>query len=209
MSPKVREAVPLPIGRYNEPGMYWFLAEISLRRLHNSIFRSFWKQSGIVHEPGIMYKPGIDYEPSIVYKPGIAYEPMQIEEHQQSLRKWYESLHPHVKFPEDILPLLEPQKAFLRLHYFAMSWAVRWPAVVRLVTTAPDDEKQHEDLLRFSTEAIRYLIQHVFSAEALVKQRYQMLFVNLVGYVLFFSSTFPFYIYYIFHITLRRTIPSP
>lgn len=144
-----------------------------------------------------MYKPGIDYEPSIVYKPGIAYEPMQIEENQQSLRKWYESLHPHVKFPEDSLPLLEPQKAFLRLHYFALRWVVCWPAVVHLVTKAPDDEKQREDLLRFSTETIRYLIQHTFSAEALVKQRYQMLFVNLVGYVLIFSSTFPFYIYYI------------
>lgn len=181
MSPKVREAVPLPIGHYNEPDMHWFLAEISLRRLHSSIFRSLWKQSDIVHDPGIMYKSGIDYEPCIVYKPGIVYEPILIKEQQQSLRKWYESLHPHVKFPEDSLPLLEPQKAYLRVRYFALHWIVYWPAVVRLVTKAPDDEKQHADLLKFSTEAIRYLIQHVFSTEALVKQRYQMLFHNLIG----------------------------
>lgn len=209
MSPKVREAVPLPICHYNEPGMYWFLAEISLRHLHISVLRSLWKQSEIVHEPGIMYKSGIDYEPSIVYKPGIAYEPMRIKEHQQSLRKWYESLHPHVKFPEDNLPLLEPQKAFLRVHYFALHWVVCWPAVVRLVTKAPDDEKQHADLSRFSTEAIHYLIQHTFSIEALANQRHQMLFVNLIAYVLFFSSAFPFYTYYIFHITLRCTYSIP
>lgn len=185
MSPKIREVVPLPIGHYNEPDMSWFLAEVSLRRLHATIFRSLWKQSDIVHEPGIMYKSGIDYGPSIVYKPGIVYEPILIEEQQQLLRKWYESLHPHARFPEDSLPLLEPQRAFLRMRYFALHWIVYWPAVVRLVTKAPDDEKQHADLLRFSTEAIRYLIQHVFSAEALVKQRHQMLFHNLIGYVLF------------------------
>ncbi|OCK96701.1 uncharacterized protein K441DRAFT_713370 [Cenococcum geophilum 1.58] len=158
MSPKVSEVVPLPIGHHNEPSMHWFLAEISLRRLHTSIFRSL-----------------------IVYKPGIMYDPMLIEEQQQLLSKWYESLHPHVKFPEDNLPLLEPQKAFLRLRYFALRWLVCWPAVVCLITKTPDDEKQHADLVKYSTEAIRYLTQHVFSAEALVKQRHQMLFMNLVG----------------------------
>ena len=201
VSPKVHEAVPLPIGHYNEPGMHRFLAEISLQRLRTLALRSLWKESGIVYEPGVMYKPGVVYEPSIVYKPGIVYEPMQIEEQQQQLRKWYESLHPQVKFPEDNLPLLEPQKAFLRVYYFAVRWVICWPAVVHLLTKEPDDEKQHADLLRVSTEAIHYLIQHILSLEALVQQRHQMLFTNMVGYVLIFSSTFPFYIQYIFHIT--------
>ena len=208
MSPKIYEAVPLPIGHYNEPGMYQFLAEISLQRLHILALRSLWKESGIVYEPGIMYKPGVVYEPSIVYKPGIVYEPMQIEEQQQQLCKWYEGLHPLVKFPEDNLPLLDLQKAFLRVHYFALRWVVCWPAVVHLLTKEPDDEKQRADLLRFSTEAIHYLIQHTLSAEALVQQRHQRLFSNLIGYVLFFSSTFPFYIlHFPHHITMHLFHP--
>ena len=191
MSPKVCKVVPLPISHYNEPGMYWFLAEISMRRLYIYALRSVWKESGIVYEPGT------------VYELGIVYEPMLIEVQQQQVCEWYESLHPHVKFPEHTLPLLEPQKAFLRSQYFGLRWFICWPAVVYLLTKEPDDEKQHADLLRFSTEAIHYLIQHILSAETLVQQRHQMLFATLVGYVLLFSFTFPSYIQYILHITLR------
>ncbi|OCL09143.1 hypothetical protein AOQ84DRAFT_339368 [Glonium stellatum] len=162
ISPKVHEIVSLPISHSNEPGMYWFLTEISLRRLYIYALECVWKETG------------------------TQYEPIVIEVLHQQVCTWYDGLHPSVKFPEDTLPLLDPQKAFLRSQYFSLRWIICWPSIMRILTKEPDDEKQHAELLRFSSETIHYMIQHVLSAETLVQQRHQMLFANLLGWVFFF-----------------------
>ncbi|OCK73831.1 hypothetical protein K432DRAFT_430370 [Lepidopterella palustris CBS 459.81] len=106
---------------------------------------------------------------------------MVLEVLRQQISQWYDGLPPNIKFPEDTTSLLDPQKAFLRTQYFALRWVITWPAVVRILTKEPDDENQHAELLRFSSEALHYLIAHVLSAESLLQERHQMLFANLLG----------------------------
>ncbi|KAF2191471.1 hypothetical protein K469DRAFT_746795 [Zopfia rhizophila CBS 207.26] len=155
--PLVHEAVPLPLSHYDEPCMFWFLAEISMRRLYTLAHESIWKE------------------------PHVTYEPKVIEVLEQQVSKWYDGLPPSVKFPKDLSLLLDPQRAFLRTQYFALRWVIHWPAVVRLVTKEPDSEKQQADLLMSSSEVIRYAITHILSSESLLQERHPLMFANILG----------------------------
>jgi hypothetical protein len=161
--PAIHEAIPLPFSHYNEPDMFWFLAEISMRRLYTYAWESLWKQ------------------PCTVYAPKV------IEVLRQQVSQWYDGLPLSVKFPRDTVPILDLQRAFLRTQYFGLCWVINWPAIVRIVTKEPDDEKEHAKLLESSGECIHYAIAHALSAETLLQERHQMLFANLLGQVLSFS----------------------
>ncbi|KAF2182964.1 hypothetical protein K469DRAFT_217710 [Zopfia rhizophila CBS 207.26] len=155
--PLVHEAIPLPTSYYDEPSMFWFLAEISMRRLYTLACENIWKD------------------------PYVVYEPRVIDVLQQQVAKWYDGLPLSIKFAKDTSLLLDPQKAFLRTQYFALRWLIHWPAVVCIMTKEPDSEKEHADLLRSSSEVIRYAIAHVLSAESLLQERHPLLFANLIG----------------------------
>jgi hypothetical protein len=161
--PAIHEAIPLPLSHNNEPDMFWFLAEISMRRLYTYACESLWKQ------------------PCTVYAPKV------IEVLRQQVSQWYDGLPLSVKFPRDTVPILDLQRAFLRTQYFGLCWVINWPAIVRIVTKEPDDEKEHAKLLESSGECIHYAIAHALSAETLLQERHQMLFANLLGQVLSFS----------------------
>lgn len=154
---QVHEVVPLPSGYYNEPSMLWFLAAISMRRLYTYALENVWRG------------------------PHVLYEPKVIEVLREQISTWYDNLPPNIKFPKDTVMILDPQKAFLRSQYFALRWVICWPAVVRIVTKAPDDGKQHADLLAFSSEVIHYSIAHILSSESLLQERHPLLLANLVG----------------------------
>ncbi|KAF2188898.1 hypothetical protein K469DRAFT_748133 [Zopfia rhizophila CBS 207.26] len=151
------EVIPLPHGHHNEPSMLWFLAAISMRRLYTYALENTWNA------------------------PQVVYEPKVIEVLRQQISTWYDSLPPSIKFPRDTTVILDPQKAFLRTQYFALRWVITWPAVVHIVTKGPDDEKEHADLLTFSSEFIHYAIAHVLSSESLVQERQPLLFVCLAS----------------------------
>jgi len=155
----VHEGILLPLSSYDEPDMFWFLAEISMQRLYLYALDMLWKE------------------------PGVQCSPKVIEILRQQITKWYDSLPANVIFPEESTTPLDPQRAFLRGQYFGLRMIINWPAVVTLLTKAPDDEKQGAELLHFSSQAIHYAIAHVMSAESLLQERHPLVLANLLGQV--------------------------
>lgn len=155
----VNKHIPLPLSSYNEPDMFWFLAEISMRRLYLYALEMLWKE------------------------PGVQCSPTVIEILRQQITIWYDGLPANVIFPEEFTTPLDPQRAFLRGQYFGLRMIINWPAVLTLLTEAPDDEKQGAELLHLSSQAIHYAIAHVMSAESLLQERHPLVPANLLWQV--------------------------
>lgn len=155
----VNKHIPLPLSSYDEPDMFWFLAEISMRRLYLYALEMLWKE------------------------PGVQCSPTVIEILRQQITVWYDGLPANVIFPEEFTTPLDPQRAFLRGQYFGLRMIINWPAVLTLLTEAPDDEKQGAELLHLSSQAIHYAIAHVMSAESLLQERHPLVPANLLGQV--------------------------
>lgn len=152
----VNKHIPLPLSSYDEPDMFWFLAEISMQRLYLYALEMLWKE------------------------PGVQCSPKVIEILRQQITIWYDGLPANVIFPEEFTTPLDPQRAFLRGQYFGLRMIINWPAVLTLLTEAPDDEKQGAELLRLSSQAIHYAIAHVMSAESLLQERHPLVPANLL-----------------------------
>jgi hypothetical protein len=90
-----QEHLPLDFINHDEPGLFWFLSEIALRRIFvNSLCE--------VGQGG-----------------KTTYAPRVSEELVTQLEQWHAHLHPSVKFSLGTEPLLDSQKAFLRAQYYA------------------------------------------------------------------------------------------
>ncbi|CAK7229755.1 hypothetical protein SCUCBS95973_007335 [Sporothrix curviconia] len=178
------ETVPLPMSDYDEPGIYWFLSEIALRRI-------FARQRG-----------GRGWNEHTLF------EPVVVGEIALQMAQWHSNLPTPVKFDLDdeggsgggvdvVPPLLDPIKVFLRAQYYAIHAALHWQYVVQLLsspaldTTAYGSHASPAAPMQISMESqrivdaaalsLRYSVVHVFAVESLLQGRHLLLVPNLVG----------------------------
>ncbi|KJR86098.1 uncharacterized protein SPSK_02284 [Sporothrix schenckii 1099-18] len=189
------DVVPLPMSDYEEPGIYWFLSEIALRRI-------FARQRG-----------GRGWNGHTLFEPVVA------GEIALQMAQWHSNLPAPVKFDldevasseatghgntplgtgtgsgmglgmglgmgpgvdtMDVRPLLDPIKVFLRAQYYAVHAALYWQYVVQMLS-----QQQHGQSDQRTVEAaalsLRYSVVHVFAVESLLQGRHLLLVPNLVG----------------------------
>ncbi|CAK7201576.1 hypothetical protein SEUCBS139899_004282 [Sporothrix eucalyptigena] len=165
------DVVPLPMSDYDEPGIYWFLSEIALRKI-------FARQRG-----------GRGWNEHTLF------EPVVVGEIALQMAQWRSNLPTPVKFDldeehndnaVDVRPLLDPIKVFLRAQYYAIHAALHWQYVVQLLSSPIQpphrpvtvDEQRIVDAAALS---LRYSVVHVFAVESLLQGRHLLLVPNLVG----------------------------
>lgn len=166
----LHDEVPLPTSDYDEPGIYWFLSEIAIRRIFT--------------RP----RHGIGWNMHILYEPVIA------DEIASQMSQWQANLPHPVKWPlEDSVhmrSLLDPQKVFLRAQYYAVTSVLFWQYVVRLLTgpnptrkNPPDasTEREHTRIRDAAAKSLRYAVIHVYAVESLFQSRHVMLMANFNG----------------------------
>lgn len=153
---ELHELVPLPLSSHDEPGMLWLLSECALRRIFANV-------SGTESAP--------------------EYQPVVMNELNTQVRKWYDALHPGIKFSMGSRAILDPQMAFLRAQYYSVQFVSYWASVVRLLTAPPENEEQYKELFERSTQALEVGVLYVDAIESTILDRHVMLFANLVGYV--------------------------
>ena len=173
-----RDFVPLPLSDYDEPGMYWFLSEITLR----GIICSFSTRDGSMG-------------PTAWNPPSFA--PKLIEELASQMAEWHANLARPIRFFLDsptpsvditaLRPLLDPHKVFLRAQYYAVHATLHWPSVVQLLNMPRVPEPQDTaagDMSPLSVSAaksVQYSVLHVYAVESLLQERHLMLFANITG----------------------------
>lgn len=172
----LHDDVPLPTSDYEEPGIYWFLSEIAIRRIFT--------------RP----RNGIGWNMHILYEPVIA------DEIAAQMAQWQTNLPHPIKFVlEDTVhlrPLLDPHKVFLRAQYFAISSVLFWQYVVRLLSGPPTNanngsspqncngEATSREYMRVhdaAAKSLRYAVIHVYAVESLFQSRHLMLMANFNG----------------------------
>ncbi|RDW69908.1 hypothetical protein BP5796_08305 [Coleophoma crateriformis] len=119
-----QETMPLPSSEHNEPGFFYFLSEIALWRLYESVFDNIGFSAGLTR-----------------YAPVVALELCS------QLSEWYENLPGSLKFPRGTMPLLDPQKAFLRAQYYSIICVTKWSFIVRFVAQNPDFRGEQDILI--------------------------------------------------------------
>ncbi|CAK7237602.1 hypothetical protein SBRCBS47491_010039 [Sporothrix bragantina] len=172
------DIVPLPMSDYEEPGIYWFLSEIALRRI-------FARQRG-----------GRGWNEHTLF------EPVVVGEIALQMAQWHSNLPTPVKFELDegdvdvlgnssggveVRPLLDPIKVFLRAQYYAIHAALHWQYVVQLLSSpttygsyAPVSVEEQR-IVDAAALSLRYSVVHVFAVESLLQGRHLLLVPNLVG----------------------------
>lgn len=158
------EAVPLPMSSYDEPGIYWFTAEIALRR--------------------IFARPRYGVGWNLVH---TIYEPAVAEEVALQLDEWHANLPGPITFnlgapdgsTSSLPPLLDPRKIFLRGQYYALQAFICWPNVVRLL--AAPGTTPTTAAVEAAARSIRFAVLHVYAVEPMFQQRGPMLLANVVG----------------------------
>ncbi|PKS06034.1 hypothetical protein jhhlp_007868 [Lomentospora prolificans] len=175
------EDMELPLSDYDEPGIYWFLAEITLRRIFSRPRNGLgWNQMFVICEPVVAQEIALQFE------------------------RWHAQLPRTIKFHIDDNPdmrtLMDPHKIFLRAQYYAILATIFWPYVVRMLTvsgppsqsgeagsssrggsvpglTAAETER-FEGLARRSLE---YAVLKLFAVEPLMQKRHLLLLADLTG----------------------------
>lgn len=166
----LHDEVPLPTSDYDEPGIYWFLSEIAIRRIFT--------------RP----RHGIGWNMHILYEPVIA------DEIASQMAQWQAHLPHPVKWPlEDSVnmrTLLDPQKVFLRAQYYAITSVLFWQYVVRLLTEPvpswknrndASEEREYTRIRDAAARSLRYAVIHVYAVESLFQTRHVMLLANFNG----------------------------
>jgi hypothetical protein len=155
----LHETVPLPLGDHEQAGLYWFLGEISLRRIFTDV------------------QDGVGFLSYTTYAPLIAQELLT------QLDEWYKRLPSRIKFPMGTEPILDLPKAFLRCQYYSILFVIHWAAVVQLLTKEPPHAQERNHLLSLAAKAIEYGVIYLTASESLMMERHVMLFADFVGYV--------------------------
>lgn len=192
----LHEHVPLPTSDYDEPGIYWFVAEIAIRR--------------------IFARPRHGVGWNLVH---TLYEPTIADEISHRLSEWHASLPSPISFPLEqgvagesisMRPLLDPRKVFLRAQYYAFQAIIFWPNVVRLLTfplaqggagqyhhgsfatpggmsdcssqPAHKNSATEDDLvIEAAARSLRFAVLHIYAAESLFQSRNMVVLSSLVG----------------------------
>ncbi|KAL2104560.1 hypothetical protein VUR80DRAFT_10256 [Thermomyces stellatus] len=166
----INENMEFPSSDWDEPGMYFFLAEITLRRIFSRPRHGVtWNQ---------MYS---------------VFEPLVAQEVSSQVTNWHSSLPEMLRFSLDesipIRPILDPQKGFLRAQYYAIQTTLFWPYVVRMLSVspaeaglrAPAEAMDPEQLARLAARSLRYAVVHMFAVEPLLRYRHLMLLADQTG----------------------------
>lgn len=165
------EGMGFPSSDHDEPGMYFFLAEITLRRIFSRPRHGTgWNQ---------MYS---------------VYEPLVAQEVSAQVTEWHGRLPDGLSFPlgeEAPLPAVDdPQKAFLRAQYYAVQTTLFWPYVVRLLSLpaseagAARSESTGMDpsqVAALAARSLRFAVVHMFAVEPLLRYRHVMLLADQTG----------------------------
>jgi hypothetical protein len=104
------DLVPLPQFEEEDSGLYFFLAQISLRK--------FLTQTLEV----VGYLVG-----------RVVFAPVVTGELRKQVREWYDHLPSIVRFPLDSTPLFDSRKSFLRGQYVALHVVLGWPSVLEIL----------------------------------------------------------------------------
>ncbi|KAF3762108.1 hypothetical protein M406DRAFT_263248 [Cryphonectria parasitica EP155] len=168
--------VPLPLSNYDEPGMFWFLSEIALRRIYSNP------------------RNGINSNNTFT-----VFAPLVVDEISNQILGWHATLAAPVAFPlhlpghesqnlEEIrlLPHLDPHKAFLRTQFYALQTILHWPYVLRLLTSRDlvdwhPSESEYASTVRGAMKSIHYAVLSIYSAEPLMHNRHLMLLETMTG----------------------------
>ena len=161
-----QDKVPLPFSAHDEPGMWWFLSEIALRKIYVSVAEH------------------VGYESRMIFGPLIA------DELSSQIWAWYTSLPRDVKFPLGSGMLLDPRKAFLRGQFYSILSITKWPSTVHLLA-AGEDSVETQWHRRAAEEAIEYMLLHIQCVVGLMQERHILLFANIIGYVCLTRSSIP------------------
>lgn len=166
-----QDQVPLPTSTFDDEGLYYFLALISLRKLLVE-----------VHET-VGYKSG-----HAIYLPIIAHEL-----YSQFL-SWHSALPPSLKFPLDASPLFDLRKTHLRGQFFAHTIVVFWPFVFRYIDDV-SSPKQQQAANHFtpsnvdaqavhdrSTECLKTCLLYLAASETILMQNTVVTHINLRAY---------------------------
>lgn len=116
------EMVPLPGFEDEDSGSYYFLAQISLRKLLTQSLEVVGYHSG-----------------------RVIYAPVVTRELRKQAREWYAHLPAIVRFPLEATPIFDPRRSFLRGQYIALFVVLGWPSVLKIMESgigkeAPFDE---------------------------------------------------------------------
>ncbi|KIH93770.1 hypothetical protein SPBR_04129 [Sporothrix brasiliensis 5110] len=187
------DVVPLPMSDYEEPGIYWFLSEIALRRI-------FARQRG-----------GRGWNGHTLF------DPVVVGEIALQMAQWHSNLPAPVQFDldevasseatghgntpvgtgtgsgsgmglgmgpgvdtMDVRPLLDPIKVFQRAQCYAVHAALYWQYVVQMLSQ-PQHGQSDQRTVEAAALSLRYSVVHVFAVESLLQGRHLLLVPNLVG----------------------------
>lgn len=151
--------VTLPVSDHDEPGMFWFLSEIALRRLFQNV------------DDGLGFT---------IY---TTYAPLVASELTSQLKQWHDTLPEKIKFSIGNEPVMNPQTSFLRAQYHSAACIINWPSVVRYLTLPTQDQELEQILLESARRSINSAISYVYAAEALLQERHVLLFAKHTGLV--------------------------
>ena len=104
------ELVPLPQFEEEDSGFYYFLAQITLRKLLTQTLEVVGYHSG-----------------------RVIYAPVVTKELRKQVREWYDHLPPVVRFPLDSTPVFDCRKSFLRGQYIGLFVVLGWPSVLKIM----------------------------------------------------------------------------
>ncbi|KAK5309093.1 hypothetical protein LTR93_012261 [Exophiala xenobiotica] len=152
-----RDSVPLPLSDHDEPGIFWLLSEIALRRIFSD-----------VHD-------------DITQSRHTLYAPIIVEELSTQLTEWYRHLPPGIKFSLTSDALYDPHQAFLRTQYYSLICAINWSFVVRLFILDPGDGDDMDRVHKCAKRSLEYGVLYIDSVQYLLQERDPMLFANLKG----------------------------
>ncbi|KAK5189617.1 hypothetical protein LTR99_006150 [Exophiala xenobiotica] len=151
------DSVPLPLSDHDEPGMYWFLAEVAFRRILSNPHAGIGWNANTLHAPVV------------------------VEEIVSQMSLWYAHLPSQLKFPLGLSPILDPHKSFLRGQYYSINCVLSWSHVVRILTNQAHDEEDMNRDLQAASRSLEFSVLAIFSVESLVQDRHLLLLANLFG----------------------------
>ncbi|OQU94918.1 Fungal Zn2-Cys6 binuclear cluster domain-containing protein isoform 1 [Cladophialophora immunda] len=149
--------VPLPLSDHDEPGMYWFLAEVAFRRILSNPHAGIGWNANTLHAPVV------------------------VDEIISQIDLWYAHLPNQLKFPLGLSPVLDLHKGFLRGQYYSINSVLSWSHVVRLLTNQAHDEQEMSRDLQAAARSLEFSVLAIFSVESLVHERHLLLLANLFG----------------------------
>ncbi|OAA65182.1 hypothetical protein SPI_01969 [Niveomyces insectorum RCEF 264] len=124
------EIVPLPRFENEDTGFYYFLAQISLRKLVT------------------------DTLDVVGYHDGkVIYAPVVTTELRNQAAEWHRHLPVAIRFPLDNSPLFDARKSFLRLQFFSLSTVLEWASVLRVMEAFGTARAASDDIALARLEA--------------------------------------------------------